>query len=389
MNAISSPAAPSTGITLSDLPSALRPLDDTAFEEIARSLSQAAVVGIGESTRFAQETFEVRDRLFRILVQQYGFRAVALQDSADVAAVLDHFVLTGEGTAQAALDTAWRPWRTAETAAALEWIRDFNREHGADPVRIIAVKPAQANSADYDVVLDAVRRIAPDRLAEISAHLEPIRSAHTTDEHVQRARGIHPGRAFQEDARDAAALLNSLAGVPEDVRSRLRLIVDFHERSVAGRGSFVGDDDLWGAAMIDYQTRTGRRIVYWDGIAHSSALATGSGDHPTAGSVLRQHYGARYASVAIGFHHGDLGIVDVPAPPADFLDAVLGVAEPAAHWVDLRGHHGALGPVKMRVISGIYDPANDAAAHLVFADLPAAFDVLVHVREASALRWLP
>ncbi|MCU1645507.1 MAG: hypothetical protein JWN03_5782 [Nocardia sp.] len=388
MNAISSPATTSTGIALSDLPSAPRPLDDAAIDEIARSLAQATVVGIGESTRFAQETFEVRDRLFRILVEQYGFRAVALQDSADVAAVLDHYVLTGEGTAQAALDTAWRPWRTGETAAALEWIRDFNRDHGDDPVRIIAVKPTQANSADYDAVLEAVRRSAPNRLAEISAHLEPIRSAHTTDEHVQRARGIHPGRAFQEDARDAATVLNSLPEVPEDVRSRMRLIVEFHERSVAGRGSFVGDDDLWGAAIIDQQTRTGQRIVYWDGIAHSAAIATGSGEHPTAGSVLRQHYGAKYASVAIGFHHGNLGITDVPAPPSDFLDALLGSVDLPVHWVDLRGHRGSLGPLKMRVISGVYDSSNDAAAHMVFADLPSAFDIVIHVREASPLHWL-
>ncbi|WP_067570433.1 erythromycin esterase family protein [Nocardia acidivorans] len=389
MNTTSTPASTSTGPRLADLPSAPQALDAAGLAEIARSVAAAKVVGIGESTRFAPETFALRDSLFHLLVRQYGFRVVALQDSADVAAVLDDYVVTGAGSATTALDTAWRPWRHREMATALEWIRDFNREQGDDPVRIIAVKPAQAKSADYDVVLDAVRAVAPERLGEAAAHLDPIRTAHTIDEHVQRAQGSHPGRPFREHANDAAALVNSLPVSPEAL-TRMRSILDFHENSVAGRGSFIGDDERWAARIIEHQTRTGARIVYWDGIAHSAATPLGADPTdrtpPTVGSVLRQHYGDDYASIAIGFHHGDVGIADIPAPAPDFLDAVLGSAEPETNWLDLRSAK-PFGPVKMRVISGIYDPARDTAAYFTVADLPAAFDVLIHVREVSALHW--
>ncbi|GAA3080809.1 hypothetical protein GCM10020000_78340 [Streptomyces olivoverticillatus] len=118
----------------------------------------------------------------------------------------------GEGSAESALDGAWRPWRTAEMAAALEWIRAFNEEHPDDPVRIFGVKPMQAQDADYDAVLEHVRESAPERLAEVASHLDPIRTAHRIDEHVQRARGTHPGRPFAEHARDALALIRSLPG---------------------------------------------------------------------------------------------------------------------------------------------------------------------------------
>ncbi|MGR6997391.1 erythromycin esterase family protein [Yinghuangia aomiensis] len=68
--------------------------------------------------------------------------------------------------------------------------------------------------------------------------------------------------------------------------------------------------------------------------------------------MLRDHYGSQYTSVAIGFHHGDLGPVTVPEPASDWLDARLGTTDQPAHWLDLRGSEWD-GPTKARVISGV------------------------------------
>ncbi|MFE4457558.1 erythromycin esterase family protein [Nocardia tengchongensis] len=373
---------------------AVTPFDAATIETSAHSLSGAVVVGIGESTRFAHETFAVRDRIFRNLVERHGFRALAVQDSADVGETLDAYVRQGVGTAASALDAAWRPWRTTEMVEALTWIREFNQAHPEDQVRVIGVKPAQAEPQDYDTVLEAVRAHAPGRAAELAAHLDPIRTAHTLDEHVQRARGVHPGRPFAERARDASALVSSIPGIGENVRARMALIEDFHRHSVAGRGSFAGEAELWAASILDHYRRTGLRTVYWDGISHVSAapaaigLAGGQGSTASVGSVLREHFGSDYAAVAIGFHHGDLGVAQIPAPAPDFLDARLGAAGPARLWRDLRVDP-IPGPAKLRVISGVYDPVRDADEHLAIRDLPAAFDLLIHLREVTAVRWLP
>lgn len=378
------------------------PLSDASLDELADRLAgdAATVVGIGESTRFSRETFGVRDQLFRRLVRHHGFRALAVQDSAGVGAELDRYVQGGEGSAADALDHAWRPQRTVELAASLEWIREFNRDHPHDPVRVFGVRPVQAGPEDYDAVLDHVRESAPERLAELASHLDPIRTAHRTDEHVQRARGIHPGRPFAEHARGALALIRSLpgAGTHDDVLARMRLIVDFHEHSVAGRGNYAGEAGDWGEAISEFQRRTGLRTVYWDGIAHTSAaetvlgMAPERGRQPTVGSLLRGQYGARYVSVAIGFHHGDLGSVTVPEPAGDLIDARLGEVDLPAHWRDLRLDDVRSqwdGPAKARVISGIYDPSRDTTGYLAVDSLADAFDVLVHIRQVSPLRWLP
>ncbi|MBF6437562.1 erythromycin esterase family protein [Nocardia cyriacigeorgica] len=366
---------------------------------IAR-LAEASVVGIGESTRFSRQTFGVRERIFRALVQQHGFRALAIQDGARSGERLDAYVRTGQGDPATALAGAWRPWRTADMVAALDWIRAFNEQHPDDPVTVFGIEPPAAEPADYDAVLDHVRTEAPDALAQLRSHLDPIRTAHRVDEHVQRHQGIHPGRPFIEHARDALHLIEQLAGVPEEIAARMRMIVDFHQYSVAGQGGFARDERRSAETIIERQRRTGAKIVYWDGIGHTAGADAGVGRTDPAlfrgaGVHLRAEFGAQYRAVAVGFHHGDLGVAIAPDPAPDLIDAQLGAIDLPAFFVDLHGDapepvdRWRRGPVKMRTISGIYDPAKDDEAFITVGSLADAFDVLIHVRASTPVEWLP
>lgn len=380
----------------------------TDLEALIERLAAATVVGIGESTRFSRQTYGVRDRIFRTLVTKHGFRALAIQDSVPSGERLDAYVRTGLGDSRSVLAEAWRPWRTAETVATLEWIRVYNQVHPDDPVRVLGIKPVSAQLDDYDVALDYVRRTAPERFTELEAHLSLIRTAHRVDEHVQRHQGIHPGRPFAEHARDALTLLESLprptsldaATAHDDALVRIRRIVDFHKNSVAGLGGFGRDERRAAQTIIDRHNATGARIVYWDGISHTAGLALDIGGETTErfigeGSHLRTHFGSHYLSVAIGFHHGDLGVAAAPDPAPDLIDATLAAVDLPAFYVDLNGDTPAevdrwrRAPVQARVISGVYDPARDSEARIRLSSLAGAFDVLIHVHETSPVRWLP
>ena len=287
--------------------------------------------------------------------------------------------------------------------ARSSWIRAFNQAHPHDQVRVFGVQPPHAEPSDYDAVLDYIRRAAPERLDAMASRLDPIRTAHQMDEHVQRHHGVHPGQPFAAQARDALALLEELPANPErDIaRTHARLILDFHERSVTGQGSFAADEQAAADTIIDWHRRTGARIAYWDGIAHTAAVAFVLGraesEFRSLGSYLRAEFGPSYASVAIGFHHGELGPApaSAPDPAPDLVDALLGTVSLPAHYVDLhspapesvRAWYGA--PASARVIGGVYDAAKDDDARLTVPSLADAFDVLLHIRRTTPVHRLP
>ncbi|NEW53443.1 erythromycin esterase family protein [Nocardia cyriacigeorgica] len=372
----------------------------TDLDPLIARLADATVVGLGESTRFSRQTFGVRERIFRALVQQHGFRALAVQDGARSGDRLDAYVRTGDGDPATALSKAWRPWRTAEMVAALDWIRAFNEQHPDDPVTVFGIVPPAAEPADYDAILDHVRRHAPDARARLESHLDPIRTAHRIDEHVQRHQGIHPGRPFVEHARDALSLLEQLPEVPDDIAARMRMIVDFHQSSVAGQGGFARDESASADSIIERHRRAGAKIVYWDGIGHTAATGASIGrtdpeQFRGVGAHLRAEFGEQYASVAIGFHHGDLGLAIAPDPAPELIDAALGTIDLPAFAIDLHGDAPGTveqwrhAPAKLRTISGVYEPAKDGEAFTAVDSLVESFDVLIHIRETSPVDWLP
>lgn len=375
-----------------------RPVDD--LEALRGIVGDAAVVAFGETTRASTEIDRYRLSAFRFLVEELGFRALAINDDAIVAERLDDLIRGDSGHLNhddpaEALGAAWPPWRTEETVEVLQWMRAYNREHPADPVRLFGTNPPGAQAYHYDAVIDYVRRNAPERLDELKAHLAPPRSAHKIDEHVQRFRGIHPGKPFADSARDAHELVASLPESAErdHVLGYARVIWDHHSHTVAAGIDFGAAMANAAAAILDHHERTGAKTVFWDGIASISnsremSLKIGPGQaFTTVGGHLRERLGAKYLPVMIGFGEGEIHAgVKVPAPPHDYVEAALPDREPFA--IDLRTATGEAadwlrGSRKVRIIPGVYDPAEDEKHHLVAPAFSEWFDALVYFPRIS------
>ncbi|MCC3764056.1 erythromycin esterase family protein [Glycomyces sp. TRM65418] len=366
------------------------PLDD--LSALPAIIGDAAIVGIGETTRAAHEIDRLRLRMFQVMVDELGFRALAIKDGEIIGERLDDLVRGGGEDPEAVLAEAWPPWRTEETVAALEWIRSYNREHPDDPVRVFGTDAAGAQPYHYDAVVDYVRRTAPQRLDAIKALLAGPRSAHRVDEHIQRFRGAHPGRPFAEDARDAYDLV---AALPEDeerehVLRYAQAIVDHHSSSVAAGMDFAAWMRTVADTLLRRHRETGAKIAYWDGIAitansHAMQVAIDADQRfTTAGGHLRERLGDRYLSMMIGFGEGEIHDgVRVPAPPADYAETALGTGE--SYYLDLRTPapeevaRWLEGGGKVRVVPGVYDPAEDEKHHVVAESLQEWFDVVAYL----------
>lgn len=114
-------------------------------------------------------------------------------------------------------------------------------------------------------------------------------------------------------------------------------------RSAPPTGGLAEAERTMAVNTMWWHERTRQKTVYWGGLVHTAVGASRTVSSPTprthrnAGGHLREHFGKRYASVALTFHHG----TDHPVPPADFAEASLGAADLPAYFLDLRARRPA------------------------------------------------
>src|SRR5688572_3540814 len=117
------------------------PFDDLA--PLANRAREATVVALGSATRQSHELSVLTHRAMRFLIDQHGFRSLALEGDEAAGIDLDTYVRTGEGNPLSILAGARPFWRLAQILAAVRWIRARNERNPSDPVRVVtaAVQP--------------------------------------------------------------------------------------------------------------------------------------------------------------------------------------------------------------------------------------------------------
>lgn len=379
-------------VNLTDPIADLEPLDDL--------MTTATVVGLGETTRASREVLHLGLGVLRYLVERHGFRGLVIQDDRSVFADLNRWVHGDDSDVTELLKHAWIPWQNTTTIEILQWIRDYNAAHPADPVSLYGLSEPSTRPADYDRVVEAVAELDPGRANDVREHYAVIRTAHKLGEHVQLARGIHPGRPFVEHARQARDLVATLVPVPESVVTLTERIVGFHANSIAGGYDFAGMAAAAAAETLRLRKATGQRLAYWEGIAHTSVssdlnMNSLSSTFASVGAHLRAELGDAYVSLYIGFEHGEIHDGErVPKPAADFVDSYLSTPEPDTYLVNL--HHPAPeavtrwlnGEHKIRVIAGVYNSDNDADHYIAANGLDTMFDAIIRTRTITPTEFL-
>ena len=120
------------------------PFDD--LDPLTDRVRDAKVVALGSAVRQSHELSTLTHRVMRFLIEQHGFRSLALEGDEAASINLDTYVRTGEGDPLAILAGARPFWRFAEILEAVRWIRARNERNPSDRVRVVHVaeQPRQA-----------------------------------------------------------------------------------------------------------------------------------------------------------------------------------------------------------------------------------------------------
>ncbi|MFH8992108.1 erythromycin esterase family protein [Streptomyces sp. NPDC017940] len=310
VRAIESAAHPLRGTGPGGSTEDLRPLD--------RMVGGAEVVGLGEATHGTHEFFTMKDRLFRHLVEEKGFRTFALETSWTTGLRFDAYIRGGKGDVRelARRELAKGPWYTEEYIRLLTWMREYNERHPDDPVRFLGndLNHPAMGAELFDAVTDHVRRNEPALLGRVTSLYRPIRKV--SDGEVHMALPLAERARLAKNARAAYDLVKRVrpdghattyARTLQHARSIMQTadIYAFDTETPQGQsGAMLYRDRIMAENTAWWHRQTGDKILV---SAHNAHLGYESYDprYPRMqGAFLRDTFGAKYRSIGFTFARG-------------------------------------------------------------------------------------
>lgn len=390
-------------LTPSDLPDALR-----------SQLEEAAVVGLGESSHGTSEFHEVRFALIRLLVAEYGVRAVAFEAGFDPMCRVDDPVVAGEGDVRrlAAEELAYRPFRTTEMVEVFEWLQSFNAARPPeDRVHVYGFDTTGIECAanEIEAYLDRVDADIDDPIREDLAvmtdgHDDPTEPGPV----LEAARRVRSTLVALLEANESTWVAATSRRAYEHVRHRLHLVdvqLDAHDRDLAGRLA-LRDEMMATHAEWVHELSTGP-VVVW---GHNGHLSRGANvleewdvEHRAMGDYLASWYGEDYCPIGLETATGTVAALDgstdepetydIPDPPAESVPAVFAAVDAPRFCVRVDDLHES--PTVQRwlrtepEVHNIWGgrPEGDNPVHYWDSDL-TEHDFVIFIEETSALSHL-
>ncbi|HSH38861.1 MAG TPA: erythromycin esterase family protein [Chthoniobacterales bacterium] len=401
------------------------------YDAIVELAGDAQFVLIGEASHGTHEFYEVRAALTRRLIEEKGFRLVALEaDWPDMLRVHRYVRGVGQDTgANAALGGFMRfpqwMWRNTVMLEFVEWARAWNSPLDNERAQVgLYGIDLYSLHASIDAVLGYLAKTDPDAAArarrrygcfehfgedpQMYGYAAASGVAETCEQAVVEQL-IELRRKYDEtqpraDEREAEELFYA------EQNARLVRNAERYYRSIfRGRASSWNLRDSHMAETLNaLVTRLdgGRtKVIVW---AHNSHLGDARatemserGEH-NVGQLVREHVGAEAFLIGFSTYSGSVTAASDWGQDAERRRVRRGLAgsyeelfhnsELPRFWLNLREQNRATELLKksrlQRAIGVIYAPATERWSHYFHARPAEQFDVMIHLDETTALQPL-
>jgi erythromycin esterase-like protein len=371
-----------------DIKNTARPLDGAGVSAFLRSLpAKPLLLGLGEARHFVGELGELRNEIFRHLVEHEGYRSFAIESDCLRGLVVHDHITTGAGTLDDVMERGFshRFGTSPANRELVRWMRAYNEEHdeklrffGFDgPLEYWAESPRQALTALY-ALLDGP---LPCTLETLDALLGP------DDRWTNEATVMDPSQSIGQsaDAQRLRLLADDLVALLDTQVPRLsakdRERAELYGRTAVGLlryHSWMADTsparimrlsalrDAMMAANLRAVAEQGPALVFTHNLHLQRNMSSMSlGDHLlewwSAGAIIEAHLGDRYAFLASAF-----GTVGDNTPPPDTVEGILSTLPWDRSLVDAR-----------RLAEAITEPAPRISHDFAYFPLdPAQLDTI-------------
>ncbi len=397
----------------------------TTISNIARSLDASTVMkvlpnrphllALGEPTHGDEVLLEVRNALFRQLVEQEHYRIIAIESDCLAGLIVDDYVTGGPGTLDDVMDRGFSHGFGAFTGnrELVAWMRSYNEGRDASqhlrfagfdgPLEISgAASPRQALMSLHDYLatgvdagrlpctaqtLDALlgdddawtnpaamrdpsqsvgRTPEAERLRRITEELVALVDEQTPDLTSPSAREEwHRVRLY---GRTASSMLQYHCAMADPSPSRLTSMVELRESvmaanllALADQGPVLVNGHNGHLQRVRSTMRMGNQLLEW----------------PSAGETLSAHLGREYALLATAV--GTIRRHGVDVPPSNTLEGVLYTVPTERYVVDTRDLSPIISEAQLTPrVSPWYGYSPLDPAHLV------SHDMIVFVRDGAS-----
>jgi len=387
--------------------------DTSDLRALDQMIGPARVVGLGEATHSSHDFFALKDREFRHLVEEEGFRTFALEGSWSTGLRLDDYVLHGTGDPRRIMSEEFQSeylwWNNTDYLKLVEWMRSYNIKHPADPVRFMGDDFGWTGPELCDEVTRYVARTHPESSTRFEAlysglrptvsmgtymvdyYNKPLAERKERQTRTGQALELLKGQAPGGDRETYERVLQSAAVIDQTARWYAYDFEDPKENaaSLLYRDSVMADNVVW------WQEHTGTKVLLSAHDAHVGYESFDTAYYPKMqGAFLRERLGSAYVSVGVTYDRGSFNAMDEeqrlrrwtlgPAGPStsewmldqvryrDYFVDLRTVGSPAREWLDVKR--------PTRFVGTDYPgPAIDMA-------LGRSHDVLIHLHRVEAAR---
>ena len=313
-------AAENTPI-LADLAQHLHPItgsdpknSELELTALGEGLRDAEFVGLGEATHGTLEFFEMKDRIFRFLVNEYNFKVMGFEATWGGALYVNQYVLHGIGDPKEAIKKMqfWT-WDTEEVLSMVNWMRQYNMDKEENEKIHFYGFDMQSGIEEIHWIKEYLKQHQPILVDEIIPLLKTFvdranfnsyenLSTEVRAEHL--ANIINARIIFNESKAELVAA--SSAKEFELHEYAFEILEQFHDilirNSGFSRDYYMAKNSQW---IQDYMGNN-EKIALW---AHNGHV-TRSGAYQSQGAYLDEWIGDNYKNIGFSFAQGTFQAVN-------------------------------------------------------------------------------
>lgn len=286
---------------------------DPLLDPLVNYLGDANFVGLGESTHGTKEFYQLKDKLFRSLVQDKGFKAIVFEIPWGNAMVVNDFVTKDIGTADQAIDqTYYWTYDTQEVRDLAQWVHDYNiGRSDEEKIYFVGCDPQGGDfKEERRFVAQLIGEVQPDSVANVMAHYANL--PNDLNDYSSRSEQVHEAniegtqKVYDYLVANKEVLIAATSTLDYEIALMAAHVIQ--QREIIYRTNDFGEkrDSLMAVYAEWWQRILGEdaKVALW---AHNFHVADG-GDFGGnfMGTFLRQRHSDAFKTVGFSFGTGSV-----------------------------------------------------------------------------------